>query len=153
MSRRLRPVDAVDLSGLARLHAECFPDDRWDAAALAELLAMRGASGHLVEETAYSRPLGLILDLILAEHAEILTLGVAPAARRSGVARAMLNDLFRRARLAGARSVGLEAAADNLAARRLYETCGFSQTGQRPGYYRRAGATVDALVFRRTLLG
>ncbi|HJT07568.1 MAG TPA: GNAT family N-acetyltransferase, partial [Stellaceae bacterium] len=101
----------------------------------------------------YSRPLGLILDLILAEHAEILTLGVAPAARRSGVARAMLNDLFRRARLAGARSVGLEAAADNLAARRLYETCGFSQTGQRPGYYRRAGATVDALVFRRTLLG
>jgi len=41
MTRRLRPVDAVDLSGLARLHAECFPDDRWDAAALAELLAMR----------------------------------------------------------------------------------------------------------------
>ena len=153
MTRRLRPIDAIDLSGLARLHGQCFPDDRWDAAALAELLAMRGASGHLIEETADLQPLGLILDIILAEHAEVLTLGVAPAARRSGIARAMLDDLFRRARLAGARSIGLEVAADNLAARRLYEGCGFAQTGQRPGYYRRPGATVDALVFRHTLLG
>ena len=152
MTRRLRAIDLIDIGALARLHAECFPDDRWDAAALAELLAMRGASGHLVEETADRQPLGMILDLILAEHAEILTLGVAPVARRSGIARAMLDDLFRRARLAGARSVGLEAAADNLAARRLYEACGFSQTGQRPGYYRRLDATVDALIFRRTLL-
>lgn len=153
MTRRLRPIDAVDLSGLARLHAQCFPDDRWDAAALAELLAMRGASGHLLEELGEGQPLGLILDLIIAEHAEILTLGVAPTARRQGIARAMLDDLFRRARLAGARSVGLEAAADNLPARRLYEACGFTQTGKRPGYYRRPGAIVDALVFRRTLLG
>jgi [ribosomal protein S18]-alanine N-acetyltransferase len=153
MTRRLRPIDAVDISGLARLHAQCFPDDHWDVAALAELLAMRGASGHLLEEIGESQPLGLILDLIAAEHAEILTLGVAPGARRQGIARMLLDDLFRRARRAGARSVGLEAAADNLAARRLYEACGFAQTGQRPGYYRRAGATVDALVFRRTLLG
>lgn len=153
MTRRLRPIDAVDLSGLARLHAQCFPDDCWDAAALAELLAMRGASGHLLEELGLGQPLGLILDLIIAEHAEILTLGVAPTARRQGIARAMLDDLFRRARLAGARSVGLEAAADNLPARQLYEACGFTQTGKRPGYYRRPGAIVDALVFRRTLLG
>jgi ribosomal-protein-alanine N-acetyltransferase len=153
MTRRLRPIDAVDLGALARLHAQCFPDDHWDAAALAELLAMRGASGHLLEEIGRGQPLGLILDLILAEHAEILTLAVAPAARRQGIARTMLDDLFRRARLAGARSIGLEAAADNLPARRLYEACGFSQTGQRPGYYRRQDAIVDALVFRRTLLG
>jgi ribosomal-protein-alanine N-acetyltransferase len=153
MTRRLRPVDAVDLGGLARLHAQCFPDDHWDAAALAELLAMRGASGHLLEEIGDSQPLGLIVDLIAAEHAEILTLGVAPGARRQGIARTLLDDLFRRARLAGAHSIGLEAAADNLPARRLYEAAGFAQTGQRPGYYRRAGATVDALVFRRMLLG
>ncbi len=114
---------------------------------------MRGASGHLLEEIGESQPLGLILDLIAAEHAEILTLGVAPGARRQGIARMLLDDLFRRARLAGAHSVGLEAAADNLPARRLYEACGFAQMGQRPGYYRRAGAIVDALVFRRTLLG
>lgn len=151
MMRRLRAIDAVDLSGLARLHAQCFPDDHWDAAALAELLAMRGASGRLLEEA--GAPLGFVLDLYAAEHAEILTLGVALPARRQGIARLLLDDLFRRARLAGAHSIGLEAAADNAPARLLYEACGFIQTGQRPGYYRRAGATVDALVFRRTLLG
>ena len=42
MTRRLRAVDVVDLRGLARLHAQCFPDDHWDAAALAEVLGMRG---------------------------------------------------------------------------------------------------------------
>jgi len=153
MTWRLRPVDAVDLGRLARLHAQCFPDDRWDAQALAELLAMRGASGRLLEEIGQAPPLGLILDLVAAEHAEILTLGVAPSARRQGIARMLLDDFFGRARSAGAHTVGLEAAADNLAARRLYEACGFAETGRRTGYYRRAGATVDAVVFRRALLG
>lgn len=152
MTRRLRPIEAADLGGLARLHAQCFPDDAWDAPALAELLAMKGASGHLVEEGGGDGPLGLILDLIVADHGEILTLGVAPAARRQGIARMLLDDLFRRARRAGARSIGLEVAADNAPARRLYEASGFTPTGRRPGYYRRLGATVDALVFRLTLL-
>ncbi len=151
MTRRLRPIEPEDLGRLARLHAQCFPDDAWNAPALAELLAMKGASGHLVEETSGDAPLGLMLDLIAGDHGEVLTLGVAPGARRQGIARMLLEDLFGRARQAGVRDIGLEVAADNTAARRLYESCGFVPAGRRPGYYRRLGATVDALVFRRTL--
>lgn len=152
MMRRLREIEARDLSRLARLHAECFPDDRWDARALAELLAMAGASGRLVEETP-TAPIGFLLDLLTGDQVEILTLCVASAARRQGVALLLLDDLFARARAAEARSVTLEVAADNLPARRLYEGCGFSATGQRPSYYRRGAGAVDALLLRRTLLG
>lgn len=151
MTRRLRPIDMIDLSELARLHAQCFPDDRWDAKALAELLAMPGASGHLVEDLDQRRPLGLLLDLIVAEEGEILTLGVAPDARRQGVAKALLDDLFARAARRGARSIALEVAADNLSARQLYAACGFIQIGRRRGYYRRGATTIDALLFRRAL--
>ena len=151
-SRQVRPVQAADLPALAELHALCFPEERWDVKALSELLAMAGASGHLVEDTAERRPLGFILDLILAADAEILTLAVAPERRRQGIARALLADLLERARSAGARGVGLEVAADNPAARRLYESCGFALSGQRRGYYRRGAGTIDALILRRALL-
>ncbi len=149
MSRRLRVVAASDLAALALIHGLCFPEDRWDEQALAELLAMTGASGHLIEDGAVI--LGFILDIMLIGEAEVLTLAVAPQARRQGVARLLLEDLFRRARRGGAGNVGLEVAADNAAARRLYQSCGFLQTGRRSGYYRRGAQLVDALLFRRAL--
>ncbi len=152
MTRRLRPIAGADLAALAALHRACFPHDRWDAKALAELLGMAGASGHLVEEPGpASPPVGLLLDTILVEEGEILTLGVAPAARRQGIARLLLDDLFARARARGARRLSLEVAADNAAATRLYESCGFALAGRRRGYYRRPGGPVDALVYRRIL--
>ncbi len=152
MSRRLRPVEPGDLATLAQVHAQSFPEEHWDVPALGELLSMAGASGHVVETAAAGQVEGFILDLILAGDAEILTLAVAPASRRQGIARLLLADLVERARDAGARSIGLEVAADNPAARRLYESCGFTPSGQRRGYYRRGAATIDALLFRRSLL-
>lgn len=151
MTRQLRAVASEDLCALAELHRASFPDDRWDERALAELLAIAGASGHLVEETETREPLGFILDLILAGEAEIFTLCAAPRVRRQGIARELIEHLFTRARRTGARSVGLEVAADNLAARKLYEQLGFIQAGRRRDYYRRAGTAVDALLLRRVL--
>ena len=152
MTRQVRAITVDDLAALAALHRACFPDDRWDERALAELLAIAGASGHLLEEAETREPLGFILDLILAGEGEIFTLCTAPSARRQGIARGLIEHLFARARRGGARSVGLEVAADNLAARRLYEQLGFIQAGRRRDYYRRGGTAIDALLLRRVLL-
>jgi ribosomal-protein-alanine N-acetyltransferase len=149
MSWRLRRVETRDLALLARLHGAAFPDDRWDERALLELLAMSGTTGHLVENT--GAILGFIIDMVIAGEAEVLTLAVATTSRRQGVARALLEDLFRRAAAAGAGNVGLEVAADNDAALRLYAACGFIGSGRRRDYYRRGAETIDALLFRRTL--
>jgi ribosomal-protein-alanine N-acetyltransferase len=147
MSLLVRRAAPADLVPLARLHAACFPEDSWDATALAGVLAMYGADGRLAEEEA--KPRGFLFALILETEAEILTLGVAPEARRRGIARALLKDLLRRTDAAGVAAVILEVAADNGAAFGLYRSCGFVTAGKRPAYYRRRDGNADAWLLRR----
>lgn len=144
MSLGLQPVREADLARLARLHAECFPDDAWNSSSLATVLAMPGADGRVFYRED-GTPCGLLLEQCLGPEGEILTLGVAPAARRCGVARALLGDLIARARAAGVRRLLLEVAADNAGALALYEGLGFRRQGTRRHYYRRgSGPAVDA---------
>jgi ribosomal-protein-alanine N-acetyltransferase len=51
----------------------------------------------------------------------------------------------------GARTLFLEVAQDNSAARGLYAAHGFVQIGRRANYYRRRSGLVDALVLRLLL--
>ena len=131
MSIVLRPVRQTDLAALAAIHAACFPDEALDSGALATVLAMAGTEGHVAgSETA--EICGFLLTQCLAEDAEILTLGVAPARRRQGIARLLLVDFFARARAAGAAPLVLEVAADNAAALALYRSLGFTATARAP---------------------
>jgi ribosomal protein S18 acetylase RimI-like enzyme len=144
VSLTLQPAREADLSRVARLHAECFPDDAWNSSSLATVLAMPGADGRVCygEDGAQC---GLVLDQCLGPDGEILTLGVAPAWRRHGIARILLQDLIVRARDGGALRLLLEVAADNTAALALYTSFGFARQGIRRHYYRRAhGPSVDA---------
>jgi len=149
----LRRMTRVDFGALARLHAECFPFDAWQITDFMELLGIPGASGHIAEADESHKIGGFILDLITAEDAEILTLGVAPVLRRQGIGRKLIEDLARRARQKGAQRLILEVAADNNAALGLYESSGFTRLGQRPGYYRRKNSNMDAFILGRSLGG
>ncbi|WP_048858098.1 GNAT family N-acetyltransferase, partial [Acidiphilium multivorum] len=82
--------------------------------------------------------------------AEILTIGVAPPARRCGLARALLTVALAAARARGAETVFLEVEADNAAAIALYRAAGFIAAGRRRDYY---GAGRDALLFSLRLSG
>jgi ribosomal-protein-alanine N-acetyltransferase len=144
MSLLLQPAREADLTRVAKLHAECFPDDAWNSSSLATVLAMPGADGRICygEDGTLC---GLLLDQCLGPDGEILTIGVAPAWRRRGIARVLLHDLIARAREGGAQRLLLEVAADNTAALALYTSLGFVRQGIRRHYYRRAqGPAVDA---------
>jgi ribosomal-protein-alanine N-acetyltransferase len=144
MSVALRPVRSSDLAALAGIHAACFPDEAWDSGALATVLAMAGTAGQVAGSDA-AGICGFLITQCLGEDAEILTLGVAPAHRRQGIARVLLVDFFARARAVGATRVVLEVAADNPPALALYQSLGFARLGTRPNYYRRAaGPAMDA---------
>jgi ribosomal-protein-alanine N-acetyltransferase len=144
MSATLQQAREADLSRLALLHAQCFPDDAWNSGSLASVLAMPGADGRVCLAMDGAM-LGLLLDQCLGAEGEILTFGVAPASRRQGVGRALLADLIQRARLTGVQRLALEVAADNEAALALYQSFGFVRYGTRRNYYRRASnLTVDA---------
>ena len=95
-------------------------------------------------------PAGFALGRAAADEAELLTLAVDPAARRSGIGRALLAGFEREARARGATSVFLEVAEDNAPALALYHAAGWEEAGRRPGYYPRPGSTpASALILRK----
>jgi ribosomal-protein-alanine N-acetyltransferase len=131
-----------DAAALAAVHAEAF-DAPWGASAFDELLAGAGVFGLLAGEPA----VGMGLFRLAAGEMEVLTLGVSGAARRTGVARAILRAALGAAENAGAQNVFLEVEVGNAAAVALYESLGFTRSGLRRGYYDRGAAgRADALV-------
>lgn len=135
---------------MAAAHAHAFADP-WSAEAFAELMEGPGVFGLLAGE---APPLGVILCRVAAGEMEVLTVGVAPASRRRGVARALMAAALDAARAAGAEAAFLEVAADNAPAASLYAGLGFRRAGLRRDYYDRGdGLRADALVMRLDLSG
>jgi ribosomal-protein-alanine N-acetyltransferase len=155
----------VTPQALAALHAVCFSHPRpWSAAEFAGLLGSPGVilltapsslpDGRSSPLRSEERPAGreersaFLLGRVVAGEAEVLTLAVAPAARRQGSAAALLARFLAAAAAAGAVRAVLEVAEDNAAARALYARAGFAEVGRRRSY---AGPGVDALVLARDL--
>ena len=137
---RLEPAHA-HVAGV--LHAQSFAAP-WSDTEFANLLEQPGVAGLLWNA---AEPHGFILIRAVADEAEILTLAVAPAYRRRGVAALLLDEAMRMLRAGGTHRLFLEVAADNAAAIALYGKAGFTATGRRTGYYARAGApSVDAVI-------
>ena len=156
----IRPAGALDVPVLAALHQACFADGLggavWSAAAIAKILALPTTYGLLAVTGVVSgagagaahdpQPAGFALARGAVDEAEILSLGVAPAARRAGLGRALVTALLAQAADHGARRLFLEVAEDNHAALGLYGALGFTRVGRRPGYYARERGRVTALV-------
>lgn len=132
---------------LAALHARCFSSPPpWSEAAFAAFLSDPLAF-LLVEGDA-----GFLLGRAVAGEAELLTLAVAPEARRRGLGRKLVVRFLYQARLRSAALAFLEVAEDNAAARALYAGQGFAESGRRPGYYARPdGSRLAAIVMQRAL--
>jgi ribosomal-protein-alanine N-acetyltransferase len=131
---------------LAATYAKAFDDTRgWSADEIANLLAHPTT---FVSGDADS----FAMVRVVADEAEVLTIATDPAVRRQGHARKALSAAHARAKAMGAIAIFLEVAEDNVAARALYASFGYTQVGQRRGYYKRAhGPAVAAFVLRRGL--
>ena len=132
---------------LAALHARCFSSPPpWSDADFAAFLSDPLAF-LLVEGDA-----GFLLGRAVAGEAELLTLAVAPEARRRGLGRKRVARFLYQARLRSAALAFLEVAEDNAAARALYTGQGFAESGRRPGYYARPdGSRLAAIMMQRAL--
>jgi len=88
----LRPALVLDAPVLAALHAPCFPEEPWPAAAMATLLESPGVFGLIAHAHAHmdvhggdrAVARGFILCRLVADEGEVLTLAVPPAGRRRG---------------------------------------------------------------------
>ncbi len=137
---------SFDANALAALHAVCFSYPRpWSAA---EFTALNNDPSTLL----LLKPNGFLAGRVIADEAEILTLAVAPSARRCGIGRALIQEFHDKAKARAACEVFLEVAHDNDAAVQLYLAAGYQQAGLRAGYYRNSdGHAVDALILRHVL--
>lgn len=168
----LRPMREEDLAAVAALETALFGAEAWSADVLAaELEAALGAQADrvyvVVEEPRPGTRGGAPEDGAPgdgARHllgyaglwfgdgrgdADLLTIATVPAARRGGLATAMLTHLLDEARRRGCEHVLLEVRRSNTAAQALYERHGFEVLGVRRCYY--TGPDEDALVMRRRL--
>lgn len=135
---------------LAALHGKLF-EDRWDESAIKSLLE-HPASTSLIAVAGDPKTIkGFVIAQLAADEAEIVSIGVAPDWQRAGLGKRLIEGLIRASKNGGANKIFLEVADDNAAARALYASLGFKETGRRKAYYRRASTTVDALVLALTL--
>ena len=130
-----------DPAVLARLHAECFTES-WSVESFAALLVQPATFALIAND-------GFILVRVAGDESEVLTLAVRPAARRRGIASALLIEAAKQAEEQGARAIFLEVGATNSPAIALYKRYGFAQVGCRKAYYAvPGGGRQDALVLR-----
>ena len=127
------------LNKLAELHKLCFPDRPWSASDFADL---KKSGCEIVASDN-----GFIVWRAVADEAEIISIGVAPDARRNGVAGALILIMEQELKKQSVHNVFLEVSEVNIPAKKLYEKYGFKPTGTRPKYYN----GIDAIIMRKDI--
>ena len=133
---RLEPAragDAALLAAMSQAHVEAGLRPAWGAARIR--WHVRDADSVVLT----ARQQGMIAGFAIMRYGEDVAhlnlLAVDPAHRRRGIARALVRWLEETALTAGSFLIGLELRAGNEAARALYNTLGYHELGQIPGYY------------------
>lgn len=152
----LRELTAADLPRLAELEETLFAPSAWSLGMLTEELGAPGrwyvgidapdsapAADATPRLVAYA---GLWFD---GDVAQVMTIGVDPAAQRRGLGSVLLDALVARARDLGAHAVLLEVRVDNEPALALYRRYGFEVLARRRRYYQ--PEDVDAFTMRLAL--
>lgn len=121
----LRPAAREDLAAVAAIQSASPEAAQWDPAEYLAYEFVVAVRGKQIAGYAVARR--------LAEgETELLNLAVHPAFRRGGIGRRLVIEItFRHSG-----DLWLEVRESNFAARNLYKSLGFTESGQRPEYYR-----------------
>ena len=121
-----------DMPAIMEIDRESFFDP-WSAATWQRELNSPIAC-WIVEETE-GAVVGYAGIWIVAGEAQVMRVAVQKAMRNRGLGLALTQALIRKAWDAAVEAVTLEVRESNLAARKVYERCGFVSGGVRPDYY------------------
>lgn len=145
---RIRTAVPSDLPGLVSLEQTCFALP-WSEESLRRELTGNPAARCLVAQAADGFLAGYAALWAVLDEGQITNIAVAPAWRRQGVGRTLLQALIGLAEKEGLTSLFLEVRPGNEAARHLYESAGFAQVGLRKGYYADNGE--DAIIMLKKI--
>jgi ribosomal-protein-alanine N-acetyltransferase len=128
----VRPMRAADLPAVMEVTRASLPQPWSEPVWREELASVFGV--YLVLQRG-SDVSGFVGVKRVAEEAHVMTLAVPPGSRRRGLGRTLVLAAFADPALAGVRRVYLEVRPSNAAARALYDSLGFRETGRRKNYY------------------
>lgn len=137
----IRTMQKGDVAAVAALEAQIFPMP-WSAAGFADTLPRE----DIIFLVAYEQDelLGYVGIYCTLDEGEITNVAVAPAARRRGIARALLTELKQQLACRNVARIVLEVRVSNEPAIRLYKQMGFSVLGVRKNFYEKP--TEDAYI-------
>ena len=146
MTADIRLAVASDAGALASLHSASF-EEGWSLQDFEVWLSRKEAFAALALREREAVAFGLALAA--GDDAELLTIGVIAAQRRTGLGRQIFRVLDTEARSRSLARWILEVARNNLPAAGFYNSEGFVEIGVRPAYYRQKEGRADALVLSR----
>ena len=154
MTARQSSLDArqlmlTDCQAVADLEIQLF-HGRFDAADLRALLGKPSFYGAVVP--AADRPTiihAYCLAYITSLQADIIAIGTEKTQQSRGFGRVVLQHVIAFVEQQDVAEITLEVEANNMPARHLYETCGFSVSGVRKNYYHRGENRCDAVIMVR----
>jgi [ribosomal protein S18]-alanine N-acetyltransferase len=148
----IRPMVRADIERVMAHEDELFGTEAWTPDSYRAELADRRYRHYLIAERSsgpQAQLVGWAGVMVIAETAQVLTIGVATAEQGRGTGQRLLDELLAEARRRAATEVILEVRIDNVAARRLYERNRFVPLRVRRGYYDLG--RVDAVEMKREL--
>ena len=143
LGARLRVAELADVQAMHRMETALFPADAWHIDMFLEELIHPTRTYYMLElpvenpesDEGSWRTIGYCGTMVVADTADVQTIGVLPEYEGHGFGRAMLEQMHERAREQGAERILLEVRADNPRAQRLYERNGYRAIHVRRGYY------------------
>jgi GNAT superfamily N-acetyltransferase len=130
----LRPAEAHEIDGLAELwyagwHESHAPIVPAELTRLRTLESFRDRLSAALQHTRVAGPPGSPVAFYVLKDAELYQFFVAPEARGSGVAAALMADAEGRLAATGVETAWLSCAIGNNRAARFYEKCGWRRVG------------------------
>jgi len=145
----LREYRPGDLEAMYALDVVCFePVFRFSRRAMRGFAEAPGAIAVVAE--AGEELVGFCVAELQDQTGYVVTLDVAPAWRRRGLARRLMAEVEARVRAAGGLSMNLHVFTGNAGAMQFYEGMGYGRVGMAEGFY---GRGIDALVYRKKFAG
>jgi [ribosomal protein S18]-alanine N-acetyltransferase len=141
----LRAYRPGDWEAMYALDVECFaPEFRFSRRAMRGFAEAPGAVTVLADGG--GELLGFCVVQMEGPVGYVVTLDVAAAWQRRGLARRMMEDVEAKVRTAGGTGMALHVSTGNVGAMRFYESIGYGRSGMVEGFY---GQGLDALVYRK----
>ena len=150
----LEPAPPQQAREISTLHAKCF-NREWGTAEIANLIEQDNVLCIIAKEVGKPKaaPLAFAMVRMAADEAEILSIGVDPSERRTGIATKIMDEITRRLHAERTKMLFLEVDLANQPAVNLYKQLRFKSIAERPSYYQHDnGEQSAALVMRLDLV-